>query len=173
MRAGFLESILSRPWGGWFGNREDLSLVIPRASGVSSKRDARNRPRRLLDSRFRGNDAELANAPLPYCLPRRGHRRSLFPFLQRGNGAPGGARGLRGPLWCPAFPPNTDAPCPNGVCESPIRTGVRDPSPEPLPPPALHRPAADFRIRPPVRWPVLRPRFPACCVIETPHEAPL
>src|SRR5436309_1222829 len=39
--------------------------------------------------------------------------------------APG--RCATAPLWCPAFPPNTDAPCLNGLAR-PIRTGVRDPS---------------------------------------------
>src|SRR4051812_18475239 len=43
------------------------------------------------------NDQRGANAPPPCCLSRRGHRLSLFSVSPKGNGAPGGARGLRGP----------------------------------------------------------------------------
>jgi len=104
----------------------------------------------------------LANAPLAGCLATDRFRRFPFPFPREGNGAPGDARGLRGPFEAK---PALEA--------SPYAPRFRDPSlggwwgPEARGPsralrlPALHRGVQYEGHRTPFRHPASRSTTPS------------
>ncbi len=86
-------------------------VPVPAVAGINSSRDpARNFQiegirygHTALDFRFRGNERSLGLAPdtrrRPCCLKARARLLPFFLSPKKGNGAPGGASGLRGRLW--------------------------------------------------------------------------